>query len=142
MTYKNTYHVEELSCPDCAMHIVESLEKLDYVDEVYINYDKKDITLIGEKLFSEEQVQQVIKYILADNHCEVHNYSHLHNIVTEEFNFKDIDCPNCASKVERALNKDKNIIDAQVNFINKKIIIRHLNNVEVYDIVSKICNRV
>lgn len=142
MSYKNTYHVEELNCPNCAMHVVEDLEKLDYINEVHIDYDKKDITIIGEKKLSEEQVNEVIHYILENDHCNEHSYEHLHHIVTEEFSFVDIDCPNCAAKVERALNKDSDIIEAQVNFMNKKIIIKHLNNVEIYDVVSKIVRKI
>ena len=42
---------------------------------------------------------------------------------TYEFYFKGIDCPNCAAKVERALNKDGEISQATVNFLSKKIII-------------------
>lgn len=142
MSFKNTYHVEELNCPNCAMHVVEDLEKLDYIKEVHIDYDKKEITIIGEKKLSEEQVNEVIHYILENDHCEKHTYDHLHHIVTEEFSFVDIDCPNCAAKVERALNKDNDIIEAQVNFMNKKIIIKHLNNVEIYDVVSKIVRKI
>lgn len=142
MIYKKTYHVEELHCPNCAMHVVEDLEKLDYINEVHIDYDKKDITIIGNKNLSQEQVKEVIKYILENDHCEKHSYEHLHHIVTEEFAFEDIDCPNCAAKVERELNKDSDIIEAQVNFMNKKIIIKHLNNVEIYDVVSKIVRRI
>lgn len=142
MSYKKTYYVEELTCPNCAMHVVEDLEKLDYINEVHIDYDKKEITIIGEKKLTEEQVNEVIHYILENDHCEKHTYEHLHHIVTEEFSFVDIDCPNCAAKVERALNKDDNIIEAQVNFMNKKIIIKHLNNVEIYDVVSKIVRKI
>ena len=121
MSYKKTYYVEELTCPNCAMHVVEDLEKLDYINEVHIDYDKKEITIIGEKKLTDEQVNEVIHYILENDHCEKHTYEHLHHIVTEEFSFVDIDCPNCAAKVERALNKDDNIIEAQVNFMNKKL---------------------
>ena len=90
---------------------------------------------------------------LHDNeHCgcgcghDHHEHEHEHEktlqslggIVTEEYSFEDIDCPNCAAKVERALNKNKDILDARVNFITKKIIIKHNDNCQVYNIVTKI----
>ena len=59
------------------------------------------------------------------------------NMAIDEYMFENIDCPNCALKVERALNKCNDIIDAKVNFVNKKIIITHRNNVEVYETVCK-----
>ena len=139
---KTKYKVENLHCPNCANEIIEKLEQINYINEVYIDYDNKEITIVGEKTLTQEQVNKVIEDIISDNHQEKPSFGHFHNMVTEEFNFADIDCPNCASKVERALNKEEDIIDARVNFINKKIIIRHLNNVEIYDIVSKIVSRV
>lgn len=138
---KNKYKVENLHCHNCANEIIEKLEQINYINEVYIDYDNKEITIVGEKMLTQEQVDKVIADIISENHPH-ESFEHFHNMVTEEFNFEDIDCPNCASKVERALNKQEDIIDARVNFLNKKIIIRHLNNVEVYDIVSKIVSRV
>lgn len=135
---KKTYHVEALGCNDCAMEIVEKLEKLNYFQEVHINYDTKDITIVSKDDLSQAQLDMMVESIVSKNHCHNHQMLNLQNMITEEFNFTDIDCPNCAAKVERALNKNDQIIDAKVNFMNKKIIITHLNNVEVYAIVSKI----
>lgn len=142
MGIKKVYKVKDLHCPSCANEIIEKLEKINYIDEVLIDYDKKEITIVGKKVLSQGQVDKVINDIMINNHATKHSLSHVYNVITEEFNFEDIDCPNCASKVERALNKDSDIIDARVNFINKKIIIKHLNNVEVYDVVSKIVSKV
>lgn len=139
---KKTYHVEALGCSDCAMEIVEKLEKLNYFQEVHINYDTKDITIVSKNDLSQSQVDMMVESIVSNNHCHNHQFLNLQNTITEEFNFTDIDCPNCAAKVERALNKNEQIIDAKVNFMNKKIIITHLNNVEVYAIVSKIVSTV
>ena len=33
----------------------------------------------------------------------------------------DIDCPNCAAKVERALQKLPGVVSASVNYVQKKI---------------------
>ena len=33
----------------------------------------------------------------------------------------DIDCPNCAAKVERALQKLPGVVGASVNYVQKKI---------------------
>lgn len=141
MKYIGKYHVEALSCPDCANHIIENLEKFNFITEVHIDYDSKEITIIGEKELSDQQAQKIIDDILVDNHCKDHNYGHLHSIVTEEFGI-DIGCDVCAQEVEDELNKEKDIIDAKVNYATKKIIIKHLNNVEIYDVVSKTVSKV
>ena len=57
------------------------------------------------------------------------------NIRIDEFYFDEIDCPNCASKVEMALNKSEKIIEAQVIFLSKKIKIKHQEK----DIYSEVC---
>ena len=50
----------------------------------------------------------------------------------EEFYFDNIDCPNCANKVEMALNKSSLIIEANVVFLSNKIIVKH-NEEEIFD---------
>ncbi|MBO4622722.1 MAG: cadmium-translocating P-type ATPase [Bacilli bacterium] len=142
MSIKKHLHVNELDCPKCAEIIIESLEAFDFIQEVNINYDTKDIIITSNEELTEEQTQMVLKACLLEGHCADHEFNHLQDVVTEEYHFEDIDCANCAAKVERALNKDEDILNAKVNFINKKIIITHMNNVEVYDVVSKIVGRV
>ena len=141
MPIKKHLHVEGLDCPHCAEIIIENLEALDFIDEVNINYDTKDIIIISKNELDDNETNMVLEACLVNGHCEKHTFNHLQDVITEEYHFEDIDCANCAAKVERALNKDEDIINAKVNFINKKIIITHMNNVEVYDVVSKIVGR-
>ena len=142
MPIKKHIHVDELMCPKCAEIIIENLEGFDFIQEININYDTKDIIITSKEELDDDQTKLVLEACLLNGHCEEHPFNHLQDVVTEEYNFEDIDCANCAAKVERALNKDENIINAKVNFINKKIIITHMDNVEVYDVVSKIVGRV
>ena len=142
MPIKKNIHVNELECPKCAENIIENLEGLDFIQEININYDTKDIIITSKDELDDDQINLVLEACLLNGHCDEHPFNHLQDVITEEYNFEDIDCANCAAKVERALNKDENIINAKVNFINKKIIITHMNNVEVYDVVSKIVGRV
>ena len=58
-------------------------------------------------------------------------------IKVEEFYFDYIDCPNCANKVEIALNKSSKIIEAHVIFLSKKIKVKHKEK-DIYDEVCKI----
>ena len=136
MSYTKTYHIDALSCHDCANHVIEKLVNLSFVLEVHVDFDKSNITLTTTKEISDKDAYNIIDDILADNHCHEHNYGHFHHIIQEEFNL-DVDCDHCARKVEEKLNDNQNIIDAKVSFENKKLIIKHLNNVEIYDIVSK-----
>ena len=134
MSYTKTDHVEALSCHDCANHVIEKLLHFSFIEEVHIDFDNQNITLTCTKELTDTQALDIINDILVDNHCEEHNYGHLHNIVTEEFGL-DVGCSTCAQDVQNELNKQKDIIDAEVNYEKKKVIIKHLNNVEIYDIV-------
>lgn len=173
-----TYKIKELKCPECASLLAINLQKIEYIKEININYDRKKISIEARRNLSEEELKiildTVVKLSKCPNHeknkiskkndkhkhehehhdchdcCDSHECNHCDehhqeiksidnniNTTTDEYGFENIDCPNCALKVERALNKCDNIIDAKVNFINKKIIITHMNNVEVYETVCK-----
>ena len=58
-----------------------------------------------------------------------------------KYNIKDLDCANCAKKIEETLNKDKNIKSASINFAKQTVIVE--TNISdpfnyVKDIVKKI----
>ena len=132
---KKIYEIEELSCPNCADILAKNLQKIDFIEEVHINYNTKQVEIISEKELTDSEVSLVINTVLSLSHCHKHTEA---EEITEEFNFENIDCPNCAMKVEDALNKQDDIIDAKVSFMNKKIIIKHKDNVEVFETVSKV----
>ena len=132
---KKIYELEELSCPNCADILAKNLQKIDFIEEVHINYNTKQVEIISEKELTDNEVSLVINTVLSLSHCHKHTEA---KEITEEFNFENIDCPNCAMKVEDALNKQEDIIDAKVSFMNKKIIIKHKDNVEVFETVSKV----
>ncbi len=139
--FKQKYHIELLHCQECANEIIEALEKLEFIIKVYIDYDNNDIYIESTKEIFEKDVISFANSVVNMAHSDHHRHTYLNNmqsIITEEYNIENIDCPNFAAKVEDALNKNKDIVDAKVNYINKKIIIKHLNNVEVYNVVSKI----
>lgn len=182
-----TFKVKELKCPDCASLLATNLQKIEYIKEVNINYDRKKISIEGRRNLTEDEVKMILSTVVnlskcpfhqngkvvaskkqkhhehkhEHAHCDCceHEHNHEHdekcnnctkyenansenkelgpNMAIDEYMFENIDCPNCALKVERALNKCNDIIDAKVNFVNKKIIITHRNNVEVYETVCK-----
>lgn len=44
------------------------------------------------------------------------------------YHISGFDCPNCAAKVERYLNKDENIIEATIDFANDRLYINYRDN--------------
>ncbi|MDD6302311.1 MAG: heavy metal translocating P-type ATPase [Bacillales bacterium] len=89
-----------------------------------------------------------------DEECECHDHHHHYedniehheideeindkNVIISEFQFEEIDCPNCANKIEIVLNKHKDIIEASVIFLDKKIRVKHQKNIDAKVIVKNI----
>ncbi len=136
---KKIYELEELTCPQCAKSLANNLQKIDFIQEVHINYNTKQVEIISEKELSDSEVELVINTVKSLSRCKSHELS---EEITEEFSFENIDCPNCALKVEEALNKEEDIIDAKVSFMNKKIIIKHKDNIEIFETVNRVIGTV
>lgn len=159
---QTTIKLKELKCPACTKSLAENLKKIDYIKQININYDLKEITIEGNRDLNEEEIKMILDTVVKLSHCPYHkkikkltrkqfkiakvnnksfDQSNVDQII-EEYCFENIDCPNCALKVERALNKIEGVIDAKVNFINKKIIITHRLNVSVYESVCAETKRI
>ena len=59
-----------------------------------------------------------------------------------KYNVSNLDCANCAKKIEDALNKDKNIKNATLNFANLKLTIESDYNGDVLKYVRKIVKKI
>lgn len=59
-----------------------------------------------------------------------------------KYNISNLDCANCALKIEDALNNDKNIINARVNFSSLKLSIETNLDGDVLKYVSKIVSKI
>ena len=139
--FKKTFYNEKLTCPECANVILEEIEKKPYVKDVLIDFDNKTITIISTKDLSAEEVNSLVETVSREKQHNSH-LANLKSIIIDEYNFDDIDCPNCAAEVEKKLNKRKEVIEAQVDFYTKKIYIKHKDKFELYKVVSKIVKSV
>lgn len=161
---QKTIKLKELKCPACTKSLAKNLQRINYIKEVNINYDRKEITIEGCRDLTEEEINLILNIVIKISHCPYHgkikkltrkkfevvknkngqiiSYPEVVDSIIDEYRFENIDCPNCALKVERALNKIEGVIDAKVNFINKKIIITHHSNVAVYELVCKETKRI
>lgn len=59
-----------------------------------------------------------------------------------KYNISNLDCANCAAKIEDALNKDENIKNAVVNFSNLKLTIETNMKGDVLKYVKKIAQKI
>ncbi len=60
------------------------------------------------------------------------------------FRLKDLDCANCAAKMERGIKKLDGVNDASVNFLTQKMTVDAEDSrfEEIMDEVVKLCRRV
>ena len=58
-----------------------------------------------------------------------------------KYNIKDLDCANCAKKIEETLNKDKNIKSASVNFAKQTVIVE-INISDPFNYVKDIVEKI
>ena len=47
-----TFELKELKCPACSKALAENLAKIEYIKEININYDRKEITIEAVEKFS------------------------------------------------------------------------------------------
>lgn len=52
--------------------------------------------------------------------------------------FTDIDCANCAAKIERNINKLEEVNSASVGFLAKKIVVEFNDDIDFDDLLKKI----
>jgi cation transport ATPase len=62
----------------------------------------------------------------------------------KKFNLQDLDCANCAAKMEEAIKKIEGVNDASVNFMSQKMMIDAAEEKfeAIMDEVVKVCSKV
>ena len=62
----------------------------------------------------------------------------------KKFNLQDLDCANCAAKMEEAIKKIDGVNDASVNFMSQKMMVDAADDrfEAVMDEVVKVCAKV
>lgn len=110
--------VEHLDCADCASSLRRELLKENNIESIDLSPETGEIVLTSRGNIDEDRIRSLIESVKKN-----HRF-HLENSVEMIFEFEDIDCPNCAAKVEENLNKKEGILHADVDFLNKEITIR------------------
>lgn len=122
---------EHLDCADCVSTLRREILKEKNIESVEISSETDEIVLTARGNFDEDRIRSLIESMKKN-----HRF-HLENSVETIFEFEDIDCPNCAAKVEQNLNKKEGILHADVDFLSKEIIVRHRKEENsVFDLVS------
>ena len=120
---KKTWKID-IDCPNCAAKVERALQKLPGVVSVSLNYVQKKITLeAADDRFEEVRKAAYAKMKEIEPDAEIffdEAPAKPQGNIKQSWKL-DIDCPNCAAKVERALQKLPGVVSASVNYVQKKI---------------------
>ena len=129
MSVRKIIKVDNLVYPNDIVKIIEKLEKLNYINQVYIDYDKGEFTVIGDDEFTQRQIDRVKSALLiTETTPQERKYENsaraLRNILTNEHSIKE----------------DIEHDDNDVSVETKQLIIKYQDEIEQYNIVSRIVN--
>lgn len=129
MSVRKIIKVDNLVYPNDIVKIIEKLEKLNYINQVYIDYDKGEFTVVGDDEFTQRQIDRVKSALLiTETTTQERKYENsvraLRNILTNEHSIKE----------------DIEHDDNDVSVETKQLIIKYQDEIEQYNIVSRIVN--
>lgn len=136
------YKLKNLSCAHCASIIENNVSKLEYIDKVSVDFMSKKINLTFNNLDNTNHISDIQNII---NKIES-------NILIEDivdfyeftYNLKNLNCANCASKIENQIQSLSYIVSAHVDFINKEITIKSTidNSLIILEDLKSIINKI
>ncbi|MBD5142056.1 MAG: cadmium-translocating P-type ATPase [Ruminococcus sp.] len=122
---KIIYDFENIDCPNCAVKIESAIQKLDGIESANLSYATKQLHIITrqpENLL--ERIQQATDKIESGVIYSVHGEKKKtapEKVVKIIYDFENIDCPNCASKIENAIQKLDCVETASLSYATKQL---------------------
>lgn len=137
---KKEYSIKGLHCAGCAAKLEGAFEKLDYIEEVSLNFLKKklilktkrmDKDLLGDLNKVADTVEPGTKILEKEN-------------LEKEYVVKGLHCAGCAAKVEGALEKLDYLDEVNLNFLKKKLIVKINEGApnNVLELINEIVDRI
>jgi Cd2+/Zn2+-exporting ATPase len=119
------YNVEGLDCPDCAIKLEQSLSKIHGVTWVSLNFATSKVW------FEYEPAEVTCEHILSSIEKAGYQYSepevtsvHTH-ITTSTFLLEGVDCPDCATKLQKKISMLDGVDDVHINFSASTMKVKH-----------------
>jgi len=119
------YTIENLDCPDCAQKLEQSISKIPGVTWVSLNY-------ATSKIWLEYEPEEVTRdHILSTIKKAGYKYSEpeISTVVTDLtlsfFTLEGLDCPECASKLQKKISKLDGVHEVAVNFSTTSMTVKH-----------------
>lgn len=119
LSYSRTWELKNLDCASCAGKIENTLSHQEGVKEARLNFMTKKLTVESKTKQDDEYWENLEK--IARNQEPGLCMLPLSSITTKTWTIKGVDCPTCASNIERAIAKCENIDQVNLDFLQGKL---------------------
>ena len=127
MSVKRTVKLENLSSPNNVVKMIEYLENLSFVEQLFVDYDNSEFVVLGNNEFTQKQIDRIKLAILSSNEShtkeEKNSIKNLRKIFSDEHNPHD---------------EVGSIDEDNVTVETKELIIKYQDKITKYNIVSRI----
>ena len=139
---KKIYLLENLGCANCAAKMERQIGQLPGVQEATITYATKQLRLVAE---NPHQLLPEIQKICASIEKEVILVplkAQSSNLTTKTYIIENLDCANCAAKIERQINQLPSVENAILTYATKQLKITAQNPDALLDEVRRIASAI
>lgn len=135
--FKKSVEVEGIDCNKCLTNIKKEVNQLKGVNAL-VNYGQKTLTLDIKKIKDLDKVLSKVKTIANKHeHQILVKEKKIENKVVKTFYLENLDCANCAAKIERNVANIDGVNSATCDFMSKKLIIEVVDKNQLNDIVER-----
>ncbi len=143
------YHIHDLDCANCAQKVENMLNKRDDVKECTINFasglmfvESENEIDIHELEVAIQKIEPEVTLTMNDEHAhhshEHHHEHHHHNHHHFTYEIHNLDCANCAQKVEDMLNNRDDIDECTINFASGLMFVGAKEEIDIHDLEKAI----
>jgi P-type Cu+ transporter len=124
---KITIPISGMTCANCAMNIERNLKKLDFVQDVNVNFASEQAAVHLDP--NPARLKEVIEKITQSGYGIAESKS--------EFAVTGMTCANCAANIERVLNKKlPGVISASVNFASERVTVAYVPSLTDFEEIA------
>ena len=133
------YLIEDIDCPDCALKLEQSISKIPGVTWVSLNYASSNIWFEyeSEEVTREHILSAITKAGYRYRETEVSEVST--NLTLSTFTLEGLDCPECASKLQKKISTGEGVHEVRVNFSTSSLTVAHeLSKINRTDLITAV----
>lgn len=136
---RREFILEGLDCANCAAKIEQKVAGIEGIHLASVNFPTKTLTIeIEENADMKNLISLATRTVIeVEHHVKVKEKVKNTNYKIE-FTLKGLDCANCASKIEKEVQKLEEVEAATVDFVNTKLIIQMVSSTSKRTIIDKV----